>query len=173
MLFQLWLVRVSRTLPWKSLPPDFVTVLTMPPAKRPYSAEMPEVEVVVSSMASSMNRAFGWPRRLSFTFTPLIEYVFSHDWAPEMVIAPAGPVAAAPGERATAASCVRGRGSASRTSCETVLALVLSLEMTVAASPVTSIVSVTAASDMSTSTCSACEEASLEVRLCVSKPSRV
>ncbi len=65
------LVRLSRKEPCNSLPPDLVIVLTTPPEKRPYSAEMPETEVVVSSMASSMNRSNGWPRRFSLTTTPL------------------------------------------------------------------------------------------------------
>src|SRR4051794_33916195 len=33
-------VTVSRTDPLNSFPPDFVTVLTTPPVKRPYSAEI-------------------------------------------------------------------------------------------------------------------------------------
>ena len=41
------------------LPPLLVTMLTTPPEKRPYSAEMPDVSTCVSSIASSMNRLFG------------------------------------------------------------------------------------------------------------------
>jgi hypothetical protein len=53
------------------LPPLFVIALMTPPLKRPYSAEMPEVSTVVSSMASSMNRFCGWANRLSLMSTPL------------------------------------------------------------------------------------------------------
>ena len=35
-----------RNEPLNVLPPDFVMTLTTPPAKRPYSAVMPEVEIV-------------------------------------------------------------------------------------------------------------------------------
>src|SRR5262249_15688513 len=47
-----------RRLPENWLPPLFVTALTTPPPKRPYSAEMPEVRTCTSSIASSMNRLF-------------------------------------------------------------------------------------------------------------------
>ena len=46
--FQLSLVTLARKEPENSLPPDLVTVLTTPPAKRPYSAEALLVMVVVS-----------------------------------------------------------------------------------------------------------------------------
>ena len=42
------LLRVLRSEPESSLPPDFVRTLTTPPEKRPYSAEIPEVATVVS-----------------------------------------------------------------------------------------------------------------------------
>src|SRR5471030_1197475 len=60
-------VNVVRKEPLNVLPPDFVTALTTPPVKRPNSAEIEEVEVVVSASASSTNRLFGVPRTLSVT----------------------------------------------------------------------------------------------------------
>ena len=48
------LLRVSRAVKWNSLPPDLVSVLTTPPLNRPNSAETFEIDVVVSSTASSM-----------------------------------------------------------------------------------------------------------------------
>src|ERR1051326_149238 len=51
---QFGFVSESRIDPEKSLPPDFVIVLTTPPVKRPYSAEMPPLRTVVSWIASSM-----------------------------------------------------------------------------------------------------------------------
>src|SRR4029453_3028941 len=42
------LVNVTRNEPLNWLLPDRVIVFTMPPVKRPYSAEIPEVETVVS-----------------------------------------------------------------------------------------------------------------------------
>jgi hypothetical protein len=47
-------VIVSRSVAWNSLPPDLVSMLTTPPVNRPYSAETPDVVVVVSWTASSM-----------------------------------------------------------------------------------------------------------------------
>ena len=64
------LVRFARKLPENVSPPFFVMALTTPPVKRPYSAEMPDVRICVSSMASSMKRLSGLPNRLSFTSTP-------------------------------------------------------------------------------------------------------
>ena len=58
-------VKVTRNDPATVLLPDRVMVLTMPPVKRPYSAEMPDVETVVSWMASSMKSENGSRRRLS------------------------------------------------------------------------------------------------------------
>ncbi len=52
--FQLSLPRLARNEPEKRLPPDLVSMLTTPPWKRPYSADTPEVEVVVSWIESSM-----------------------------------------------------------------------------------------------------------------------
>jgi hypothetical protein len=40
--------KFSRKLPLKLLPPLFVMMLTTPPVKRPYSAEMPPVRMLVS-----------------------------------------------------------------------------------------------------------------------------
>ena len=51
---QLSFLRVVRKLPLNSLLPDLVSMLTTPPVKFPYSAEMPPVKTVVSSIASSM-----------------------------------------------------------------------------------------------------------------------
>src|SRR5205085_11340059 len=47
------LVRESRSAPENSLPPDLVMVLTTPPLKRPYSAEIAPVSTVVSTMPAS------------------------------------------------------------------------------------------------------------------------
>jgi len=52
-LSQIWTSQ-HRKEPLKSLPPDFVIMLTTPPVKWPYSAEMPPVSTVVSWIASSM-----------------------------------------------------------------------------------------------------------------------
>ncbi len=59
-----------RKLPWKRLPPLFVTALITPPEKRPYSAEIPEVMIETSCSASSMKRFVGVPKRLSLMSTP-------------------------------------------------------------------------------------------------------
>ena len=56
---QVSLLRVVRNEPLNLLPPDFVIALTTPPVKRPYSAEIAAVDVVVSWIASSMKRLFG------------------------------------------------------------------------------------------------------------------
>src|SRR5436190_13697034 len=47
------LLSESRSEPENWLPPHLVMVLTTPPVKRPYSAEMAPVRTVVSWMASS------------------------------------------------------------------------------------------------------------------------
>jgi hypothetical protein len=41
-----------------------------PPLKRPYSAEIPPVRTWVSSIASSMKRLLGLPKRLSLMSVP-------------------------------------------------------------------------------------------------------
>ena len=51
--------RLLRSDPLNSLPPDLVIVETTPPVKRPYSAEMPPVMMVVSWIASSINSESG------------------------------------------------------------------------------------------------------------------
>ena len=79
---QLSLLSVSRKEPLKRLPPDLVTALTTPPVKRPNSAEMPPVATVVSWIASSMKRSNAWPRRFSFSETPLTRKRFSNDIEP-------------------------------------------------------------------------------------------
>src|SRR5216684_5754875 len=76
----------SRSEPLNWLPPDLVSVETTPPVKRPYSAEMPPVKIVVSWMASSMKRLCGCPRRFSFTTTPLTMKRLSYDGAPDSMI---------------------------------------------------------------------------------------
>ncbi len=96
------LSKLVRNEPCTSLPPDLVSVLTTPPAKRPYSAEIPDVDVVVSWIASSMNRLVAWPRRFSLTTTPLTRNRLSYDWAPEIVMALAGPVVDTPAVSVTA-----------------------------------------------------------------------
>ena len=74
--------------PWNWLPPLLVITLTTPPPKRPYSAEMPEVRTCVSSMASSMNRLFEVPNRLSLVSTPSIRKMLSKAKAPPTAICP-------------------------------------------------------------------------------------
>ncbi len=114
--------RFTRTDPLKAFPPCFVTALMTPPVNRPYSAETPDVIVVVSWMASSMKRLFGVPRRLSWMFTPLIVMTLSNDWAPETVTAALGPFALTPGLRTTEARIVRATGSFFVVSAEKVVA---------------------------------------------------
>ena len=80
------MLKLTRSEPEKSLPPDLVMTFTTPPVKRPYSAEIPDVEAVVSEIASSMKRFNGPPRRFSLITTPLISQRFSKDMAPEMEI---------------------------------------------------------------------------------------
>src|SRR5450432_1394544 len=92
-------VRLVRKEPEKTFPPDFVTVLTTPPEKRPNSAETLDVVVVVSWMASSMKRLRAAPRTLSLTTTPFTVKRLSKDCAPEIVAAPFGPFVLIPGER--------------------------------------------------------------------------
>ena len=71
------LVKFERNAPENRLPPLLVMTLTTPPQKRPYSAEMPEVSTWTSSIASSMNRLFGWPSTLSLMSTPSIRNTLS------------------------------------------------------------------------------------------------
>ena len=51
---------------------------TTPPPKRPYSAEIPEVRIWVSWMASSTNRFCGVAKMLSLMSTPLIMNTLSN-----------------------------------------------------------------------------------------------
>ena len=102
---------VTRKEPLKLLPPDFVIALTTPPVKRPNSAEMPEVDVVVSAIASSMKRLFGVPRMLSWMLTPFTVKRLSNDWAPEMTVLPVTALVLTPGERRTDERSVRATGS--------------------------------------------------------------
>ncbi len=63
-------MKFARKLPENWFPPFLVTALMTPPLKRPYSAEMPEVRIWVSSIASSMKRLLAFPNRLSLMSTP-------------------------------------------------------------------------------------------------------
>src|ERR1035437_907446 len=116
MAIQAGLEKFVRNEPEKLLPPAFVIVLMTPPANRPYSAEIPDVDVVVSWMASSMKRLSGVPRMLSMMLAPFIRKRLSYDWAPETVTAAFGPFCVMPGARATAESSVRVTGSLFRMS---------------------------------------------------------
>src|SRR5262249_9566575 len=107
------LVKVVRKEPLKSLPPDLVIALTVPPPKRPYSAEMFDVHVLVSSIASSMKRDRGWPRSVLLTTTPSTRYRLSKAMAPEVVGPPPPPVEVVPGARRTAPRRSRPTGSLS------------------------------------------------------------
>ena len=71
-----------RNEPLNALPPDLVIALTMPPAKRPNSADTPAVEIVVSCSASSMNSGSDVRRTLSCATTPLTRIRFSEVMAP-------------------------------------------------------------------------------------------
>jgi hypothetical protein len=95
------------------LPPDFVIMLTTPPWKRPYSAEMLPLETLVSWIASSMNKLRACPRRFSFTTTPLIRFRFSYDSAPDTIRLPLGPLSLTPGASSAYAVSVRPIGSRS------------------------------------------------------------
>ena len=110
------LVNEVRNDPLNRLLPDLVTMLTTPPWKRPYSAEMLPVEIFVSWMASSMNVLRAWPRRFSFTTTPLMRNRFSYDMAPDTMMLPPGPLSVTPGASSTAELSVRPTGSSSSTS---------------------------------------------------------
>ncbi|MEO8348609.1 MAG: hypothetical protein ABI610_06820 [Acidobacteriota bacterium] len=114
-------MKLVRNEPERRLPPDFVIALTTPPVKRPYSADMAPVRIVVSWIASSMKRLCGWPRRFSFTTTPLMRKRLSNDGAPEIAIDasrsfPPGPLFVTPGARSVVAASVRPTGSFSTNS---------------------------------------------------------
>ena len=152
------LVNVVRNDPENSLPPDFVIALTTPPEKRPNSAEIDPVVTVVSWIASSMKSGSAWPRRFSFTETPLIRNRFSNDIAPDMTIVcvaeslllPPGPVADTFGASSIVAFSERSLGSWLTSSARTVVAtgavaakfsvraLTVTLSETVATSSLTS-----------------------------------
>ncbi len=85
-------MNVVRNEPLNALPPDFVTVFTTPPVKRPNSAETVDVDVVVSAIASSMKRLFGVPRMLSVMTAPSTVKRLSKDWPPEIVTTGATPL---------------------------------------------------------------------------------
>ena len=105
-------VSVVRTEPEKRLPPDFVIVLTTPPVNRPNSDETELTVVVVSWMASSMNRLFGVARTLSMMTAPSTVKRLSNVGPPEIVKALPRPVTCAtPADAATAETIVRATGS--------------------------------------------------------------
>ena len=106
-------LNVVRNEPLNVFPPDFVIAFTTPPVKRPTSAEIADVDVVVSWIASSMKRLYGVPRMLSTMTAPLTVKRLSKDCAPEIVNAPFGPFWLTPGESATAERIVRPVGSVS------------------------------------------------------------
>ena len=99
-------------------------MLTTPPPKRPYSAEMAPVDTFVSWTASSMKRFSAWPRRFSFTTTPLIRYWLSNESAPAIMMLPLGPVPETPGASSTASFSARPTGSSSSCSFLKLLATV-------------------------------------------------
>ena len=78
------LVNVTLNEPATVLPPDRVIALTTPPAKRPNSADTPDVETVVSCSESSMNSGIDVRRTLSCATTPLTRIRFSEVIAPEI-----------------------------------------------------------------------------------------
>src|SRR6185436_3418967 len=126
---QLSLLTPSRYEPLNWLPPDLVIAFTRPPPKRPYSAEIPDVETVVSWIASSMNRLTGCPRRFSVMATPFSMNTLSYAIAPAIVndpsppVVPPGPVGLTFGAEATAACSVLVLGRVDRSDCLTVLPL--------------------------------------------------
>ena len=79
--------------------------------------DVPDVDTVVSWLASSMKSENGVPRMLSWIWTPSSMKRLSADIAPPMVTALFGPVACAAGERLTAESSVRAVGSVCNNSC--------------------------------------------------------
>ena len=162
-------VKVVRNEPLKLSPPERVMALTTPPVKRPYSAEMPDVETVVSWIASSMKSENGVPRMLSWIWTPSSMKRLSADIAPPMVTALFGPVACAAGERLTADSSVRAVGRVCRSSC---WMLVDACDVFVKASAraVTVTTSLSAAWRSVTSTCTGCPAPTSRVTFVVAKP---
>src|SRR5712671_2994296 len=119
------LSNVVRNDPLILLPPDFVIMLTTPPPKRPYSAEMAPVDTFVSWIASSMNRLSACPRRFSFTTTPLTRYWLSKESAPAIMMLPLGPLAATAGASSTASVSARPTGRRSSASFLKLLAIVI------------------------------------------------
>ena len=95
------LLSVTRNDPEKLLPPCFVMALMTPPVKRPYSAETPEVIVVVSWIESSMKRFVWVPRTGSCRLTPLTVMTLSKDAEPLMLGAVAEKLKLTPALRAT------------------------------------------------------------------------
>ena len=148
------MVKLVRKEPENWLPPERVTVLMTRPAKRPYWAEMPEVETVVSSTASSMKRSRGWPRMFSLTTTPLTRKRFSNDMLPEITMLgtrPArGPVSAAAGDSSVACRMLRSTASSSTKVLPKVTEACGTVEI-FSMEPVTTISSVTEAIDIAAS----------------------
>ncbi len=80
-------------------------------------------------MASSMKRAFGVPRTLSWMLTPLTMKRLSYDVAPEMTVFPVTELVETPGVRRTAERSVRVIGSFFVSSVLTVVAAVCVCEI--------------------------------------------
>ncbi len=157
------LFNVSRSDPLNRLPPDFVTTLTTPPPKRPYSAEMPEVAMLVSCTASSMYRSYAWPRRFSLTLTPFTMYSVSNDIAPAIEYAPLGPVGCTAGASSSEALMSRVVGSIAIRSCLKLVATCAVRVSTSAVCPTTLTVSVSDATPSVTSSGTTCVGASVTV----------
>ena len=139
--------KFSRKLPLNVLPPLLVTMLMTPPEKRPHSAEIPFVMMLVSWIASSMKRLCGLPNRLSLMSTPFSMNTLSYANAPAMFTWPTfGELLVSPGASSAICAGVRPTGSASSSR---LLYTVLSVTVASAAGvmfPTTFTVSVTEAS---------------------------
>ena len=106
------LVRFVRNAPDRTLPPLRVMTFTIPPLKRPYSAEMPDVSTWTSWIASSMNRLFGVPSTLSLMSTPFMRNRLSYANEPEIVTCDAlGVLSVNPGVSSAIRNGVRPTGS--------------------------------------------------------------
>ncbi len=105
------LVKLERNAPENRLLPLFVITLTTPPLKRPYSADTPDVSTWTSWIASSMNRALGWPSTLSLMSTPSIRNTLSYANAPLTVTwLLLGVLSVRPGATSASANGVRPVG---------------------------------------------------------------
>src|SRR5688572_3668651 len=169
-------VKLSRSDPPNSFPPDFVIVLTTPPVKRPYSAEIPPVRMVVSWMASSMNRLCGCPRRFSPTTTPLTRKRLSDEAPPAienprlaLSARPASP-GATPAASDTAFRMFLCKGS-SLTSCAVMLVVISVVSSAAGAVAVTVMASATEETLRSASTRAVWARPTLTRRVTVCMPS--